>query len=165
MEKRVKMGVSPAGVCCLVFSLLGGIYLLIGILCQCFPEDADDKSVGIIFTVLGIAFLIAGLILLLVLLLKRKQLQKLVAAGNYVCGEIADIIPNPYVHYNHRPTYTVLTRYLDESGTVHIFRSATIKTYPDRSILGRQVKIYCQDGRFQPYYVDIELDSPRVIEH
>ncbi len=165
MSRKVKFNAGAAGIVGLVFSILGAIYLLIGILCLCFPEDADDQTVGIIFSIIAIVCLLSALVALLVLIYKQSQTQKILDNGKYLLGEVVDIVPNLYMHYGFRPTYLVLTRYIDQKGTIHIFRSENIKTYPDRTLLGRKVKIYYQDDNFQHYYVDLESGFPKIIEH
>lgn len=165
MEKRVKVGMTPTGIVALVFSIMGFLFLLFGVLCQFFPEDEDDKIVGIVFSIIGLVFLVSALILLVVLIAGQCKKQKVFSNGKYLWGEIVDIVPNYYMSYGWRPAYTVLTRYIDGNGTIHIFRSSNLKSYPDRSLLGRKVKIYYQDESFKQYYVDLESGFPRIMEH
>ena len=165
MKQKAKLGITPAGICTLVFSILGVVFLLIGILCTCFPEDSDDKTVGIVFAILGNVFLVVALISLLILIREQRQKQKALSGGKYIYGEVVDIVPNAYIHYGYRSPFTVLTRYIDQNGVIHIFRSQNLRSYPDRSILGRKVKIYYTDESFHQYYVDLQSGLPRVIEH
>ncbi len=164
MDKRIKTVMPPAGIFSLVFTALGALYLLLGILCISFPTDAEDKTVGIIFSCLGIVFLLTALIALLILIGGQKKKNKVQNSGNYLYGEVVDVVPYG-THYSYRPVFTVLTRYIDSQGTIHIFRTPNLKSYPDRSILGRKVKVFYQDDSFKQYYVDLESGFPRIIEH
>mgnify|MGYP003305118113 CR=1 FL=1 len=165
MDRKVKLGLTPTGIVSLVFGLLGVIYFLIGIAIRCFPTEEDDLIAGLVFTILGGAFLLAALILFLCVLAKKKRLQQLLRSGYYVWGEIVDIVPNYNVRVNNRHPYVILVRYADSRGDLHIFRSTNQKTYPDRSIIGKQVRIYCERNSFKHYYVELEGVLPRVIEH
>ncbi len=165
MKRRIKTAMPPAGNISLIFSCIGAMFMLVGILCLCFPQDGDDRKVGIIFSVLGIAFLLTALTVLLVLIGQAQKKRRAITGGKYIYGEVVDVVPNFCWNYNCRPTFTVLTRHIDHKGVIHIFRSPNLKTYPDRSILGRKVKIYYQDDSFKQYEVDLDSGFPKVIEH
>ncbi len=164
MSRRIKTAMPPVGVCSLVFTVLGALYLLLAILCLSFSTDPEDRTVGIVFSILGIVFLLTALIALLFLIGGQQKKNKARAGGKFLYGEVVDIVPYG-THYSYRPVFTVLTRYIDNQGTIHIFRTPNLKSYPDRSILGRKVRIFYEDDSFQHYYVDLESGFPRIIEH
>ncbi|MBO5078508.1 MAG: hypothetical protein J6B67_02345 [Oscillospiraceae bacterium] len=165
MDKKVKLGLTASGIVSIVFGSLGIIYLLLGTGLHFFPTEEDDPTAGTVFAVLGAAFVLSAVIIFLCMLANRKCLQRIVNAGRYIWGEIVDIVPNYNVRINGRNSYVVLVRYADSRGTTHIFRSRDQKTYPDRSIVGKQVKVYYETEDFKRYYVDLDGALPRVIEH
>ena len=164
-EKRIKLGMTPVGIVGTVFSVLGGIYLILGIFITAFPAGAEDVTAGLVFTVLGSAFLLVAVILGLCAAAYQKRIQNIRNAGHYVWAEIADITHNYNVRINNRYGYIILVKYVDRNGCIHIFRSLNQRHYPDKSILGKQVKVYYENESFKHYYVDLEGVLPQVIEH
>lgn len=165
MDKKVKLGLTASGIVAIVFSIIGIVYLILGIMIRLFPTEADDLIAGTVFAVLGGAFLLTAIIVFLCMLSNQKRLQSIVNAGRYIWGEIVDIVPNYNVRINGRTPYVILVRYADRYGNTHIFRSPSQKLYPDRSIVGKQVKVYYETEAFKRYYVDLEGVLPHVIEH
>ena len=166
MDRKVKSGLTPAGIVAIVFTVLGGIYFFLGIGLSLQPADGEEYTASIVFAVLGGAFLAIALTLWIYTALQRKRLQAIVDSGKYIWGEITDIICNYQVQVNNRyPYYMVLVRYIDRHGAIHLFRSTSLKTYPDRSVIGKQVKIYYKDETYKHYYIDVEGVFPKVIEH
>lgn len=167
MERKVKLGLTPAGIVSIAFGVLGLIYFILGMALSIFPADEEDLTVGIFFAILGGVFLLIALIIFLCTVFRKKHLQTIVEAGRYLWGEIVDILPiyNVQTTSNSSGTYVILVRYIDRYGRIHIFRSPVQKTYPDRSVIGKQVKIYYENESFKQYYVDLEGVLPPVIEH
>ena len=165
MERKIKLGITPVGIVAIVFGCLGIIYLFLGLGLLQLPKGTEDNTVGIVFTVLGSIFLLSNLILLICMVFQRKRLQKIVEAGKYIWGEITEITANYNVRVNNRNPFIILVRYQDRFGNIHIFRSSNLKAYPDRSVIGKQVKVYYEDESYKRYYIDLEGVLPRVIEH
>lgn len=166
MDKKIKLGITPAEIISIVFGMMGAIYFAIGIasLTQ-YPSDLEDHEGGIAFSVLGGIFLIVSITLLICGIARRRRLQNIYSQGRYVLGEIADILPNYNVRINGRYTYLVAVRYVDRFGNIHSFRSGNQRKMPDRSIIGKPVKIYYENESFKHYYIDLEGVLPNVIEH
>ena len=80
-------------------------------------------------------------------------------------GEIVDILPNYNVRVNDRCGYTVMVRHIDSRGNIHIFHSSNQKSYIDKSVIGKSVKVYYENDSFENYYLDLEGVLPAVIEH
>jgi len=165
MDRKIKLDITPAGIVAIVFSCIGIIYFLLGIGITQFPTDAEDYTAGKVFSILGGCFLAVALILLFVAVFQRKRLQKIVDTGKYIWGEITEIVANYNVRVNSRNPFVLLVRYQDRHGNIHIFRSRNIKHYPDRSVIGKQVKVYYEDESYKHYYVDLAGILPNVIEH
>lgn len=165
MTEKIKLGISPAHIVSIVFGSMGIIYFCLGIALLQTPVGTEDFQAGIIFAALGGGFLIATLFILVYGYFHRRHLQKIVETGKYIWGEIVDIVPNYKVQINSRNPFQLLVRYQDRDGNIHIFRSRNLKTYPDRTIIGKQVKVYYENETYKHYYVDAENVLPKVIEH
>lgn len=165
MERKVKLGLTPAGIVSIVFGVLGLIYLILGMALSIFPIDEADAIVGMVFAILGGVFLLVALIIFFCTLLRKKHLQTILETGRYLWGEIVDIVPNYNVRINDRCGYTVMVRHIDSRGNIHVFRSSIQKSYIDKSVIGKQVKVYYENDSFKNYYVDLEGVLPAVIEH
>ena len=166
MDKKIKLGITPTEIISIVFSIIGVIYFVIGIvfLTQS-PSNSESYEAGIALSVLGGIFLLVAIVLLIHGATKRRRLQNIYSQGRYVLGEIADILPNYNVRINGHCVFTIVVRYIDRFGNIHSFRSGNQKKYPDRSIIGKPVKIYYENDSFKHYYIDLEGTLPKVIEH
>ncbi len=165
MERKVKPGLTPAAIVAIVFGSLGMLYSILGIVFSLQPADGEIDTVGTVFAILGGVLLVIALILWICTAFHRKRLQTIVDGGKYIWGEIADITCNYHIQVNNRHPYVVLVRYADRNGVIHLFRSTNLKTYPDRSVIGKQVKVYYEDESYKRYYIDLEGILPKVIEH
>lgn len=165
MEKKLKFGLSARLLVCIVFGILGTVYAVIGSVLSAAGVDAEEKTVGIVFLLLGSAFLLVTVILSVLEAAKRKRIQQAVESRQYVWGEISDIERNPMIRVNGRTPYVVLVHYRDHRNQLHLFRSYNLMRYPDPAIIGKQVKIYYTDETFKNYYVDLDGILPNVIEH
>lgn len=161
-----KLGFSSASaIIATVFSLMGGLFSVLGVGLACFPVDEEDFIVGIVFAALGVFFLLFGLGFVIAYLIHKSKVKKAIAGDSYIWGEIADIIPVYYSESTARCRYCVLARHTDSRGQIHIFRSSILRNYPDRSIIGHPVRIYTDKERFKHYYVELDGILPNVIEH
>lgn len=166
MQKNTLYSLSALSIVGIVFSVLGGIYAVLGaILSNVSGLEGEDALVGPIFLGIGCLFLVFGVVFLLVELAKKKQAEALVSAGQYVWGEIVEFSSNYNVRVNNRHPYVAVVRYRDAMGTVHIFRSRNLKSYPDTTAVGKQVKIYFKNESYKPYYVDMAGLLGHVVEH
>lgn len=165
MERKVKLSLRPAGIVGIVFSCLGAIYLCVGIGVSAFGTEEDSRIAGLVFLVLAGGFLVSGVILGILELCYRQRLCKVISAGRSIWGEVADVVQNPHVRINDRMPYNLLVRYTDAQGQIHLFRSENLYTYPDRSVIGKQVRVYVEYPLSKYYYVDLQGVLPNVIEH
>lgn len=165
MERKIKLGITSAGIVAIVFGILGVIYSFLGVMITQMPADAEDYTAGIVFLALGGSLVVLTLVLLVYTVFYRKRLQKIVDAGNYVWSEVAEIITNYNVRVNGKYPFVLLVRYQDRNGNIHIFRSRNLKAYPDRSVIGKQVKVYYENESYKHYYIDLEGVLPKVVEH
>lgn len=165
MDRKIKIGIGPAEICSIIFGVIGTIYLVIGLMLQNTPPNTEEHDASIAFTILGGVFLLTTVILLVTGTIKRRRLQRIVNEGRYVWGEIADITVNYNVRVNSRNPYIVMVRHVDRNGSIHMFRSNNQYKYPDRSIIGKQVKVFYEDESFKHYYVDLDGVLPKITMH
>lgn len=165
MEKKLKFGLSARLLVCIVFGILGTVYAVIGSVLSAASADTEEKTVGMVFLLLGVAFLLTTGILAVLEAAKRKRIRQAVESRQYIWGEISDIERNPMVRINGRMPYVVLVHYRDLRNQLHLFRSYNLMRYPDPAIIGKQVKVYYTDETFKHYYVDLDGVLPNVIEH
>ena len=164
MERRANMGLSALKIIGFIYTGLGGVFFIMGILFWALLP-ADVTMIGIIFAGIGSIFLILGIIFLVSEVKKQKMADRLLAEGRYIMGEVADLTWNFNVTVNgHHPT-VVLVRCLDSVGRIHIYRSRNINGYVDPSIIGRPIRVYTEAIGSKEYYVDLEGVLPQVIEH
>ena len=165
MERQAKIGVGAFKIIGLVYTLLGGIFFVLGIVLWNVLTEGDEALTGMIFTGIGSVFLLLGIAFLFAEHQKQKRANVLLAAGRYVLGEVVDLTFNVNVTINNRHPYVVLVRCLDDRGRIHIYRSPNVRGYVDRSIIGKAVRVYTEYIGSKEYYVDLEGVLPQVIEH
>lgn len=148
----------------IIYVILGGAFVVLGsILYHTVPDEA--RMTGSIFGGVGFIFLILGVIFLVLETRKKRQIRRLIEAGQYIEGEVTDYTINYRITVNNRNPYIAIVRYVDLYGTTHIFKSRNIYQYPDPSIIGRTVKVYVEDDSYTPYYVDMSEILSQVVEH
>lgn len=164
MEHKIKYDITPGEICAIVFAPMAIIYGILGY-GLLGSSEAEDRSAAICLFIMAAGFLLISVILAIYGTCKRHKMQNIYSQGHYVLGEIADIIPNYTVRINGHPMYTVMVRYVDRSGNIHSFRSHNQRKIPDRSIIGKTVKVYYENEKFKHYYIDLTGVLPKVIEH
>lgn len=165
MEPKVAGDKGAVFILGIVYALLGGIFVVVGVILAAVLYKQEARMVGIIFASIGSVFLILGIILLVLRTRKKKIAERLVDGGKYLWAEVIELAPNYNVRVNNRHPYVARARYVDGNGTVHIFKSHNLYGYVDESVLHQQVKVYIEDNSFKKYYMDIEVVLPKVEEH
>lgn len=166
MEKRAKLGWNALRILGIVYVILGGVFLTIGIgMLFLGTDELDLKIVGGVFTLLGGIIGLLGGIFLAVEYGKQKQADRLIASGKYIWGQVVDCQMNYNVRVKGRSPVIFVVKYVDGRGVSHIFRSHGVNTYRDPDYIGKQVKVYVSDDSFRHYYVDVEELLPNMVEH
>ena len=165
MDRKIKLGITPAEICGIVFGGLGIIYFALGMGLLHSTPHSENYDSGVVFSIMGSGFLLATIIIAICSFVKRRKLQRIFSEGRYLWGEITDIIPNFNVRVNGRNPYNILVRFIDRHGNIHTFRSTNLNKHPDRSIVGKQVKVFYENESYKHYYIDLEGVLPTVIEH
>ena len=76
MERKIKLGITSAGIVAIVFGILGLIYSFLGVMMTQMPADTEDYTAGIVFLALGGSLVVLTLVLLVYTVFYRKRLQK-----------------------------------------------------------------------------------------
>ena len=165
MDKKIKHGLSAKLLISIIFGILGIVY--IGMSIPMFFFDSFDAVwvLPVIFCVMGIVFVTVAAVLGFVELKKRRQIDRMLQDNRFIWAEVVEINQNMNVRINSRHPYVVTVRGQDRAGQLHTFRSRNILHYVDRSIMGKQVKVYYGDDSFKIYYVDIDALLPSIIRH
>ena len=73
MEKKARIGRSALLIIGIIYTALGGIFVILGIALAALLRDSDAFMVGLIFGGIGTIFLILGIVFLIVELCKKKR--------------------------------------------------------------------------------------------
>lgn len=164
-ERKAKQGLSVCLIVGIVFTVMGAAYLGVGIFAFIREKGESDVLFQILFGGLGFVFLIAGLIFLFLEIRKRQRNNRLLRSGNYILAEISEIVWCTNIRVNSRHPYVAMCRYQDMEGNVHLFRSRYLYFDPEPLLKDRTVRVYVENGNFRHYYVDIDEVLPNVIRH
>lgn len=165
MEKKARIGRSALLIIGIIYTALGGTFVILGAALAALLRDSDAFMVGLIFGGIGAIFLILGIIFLIVELCKKKRSDALLASGHYVLGEVVDIAANINVNVNGRYPYHIIVQYIDPHGVRHIFKSPSLRIFRDPELLGKKGKVYVENDNFKHYYVDVDEILPKYVEH
>ena len=165
MEKKARIGQSTLMIIGIIYTALGGTFVILGIALAALLESNDGLMIGLIFGGIGGIFLVLGIIFLVVELCKKKRSDALLASGHYILGEVVDIVANINVNVNGRYPYYIIVQYIDPHGVRHIFRSPSLRIFRDPELIGKKVKVYVENDNFKHYYVDVDEILPKYVEH
>lgn len=164
MEKGRGRSVSPMSILGAVFTFLGVLFVVLGgVLAWKLPTDV--KMVGYIFTMVGAPFLILGTVFLCVQSGKKRTAERLITSGRYVWGDIVGLSRNYSMRVNGRHPIFLSVQFQDAYGRIHMFKSWDLLLPPDKSWIGKKVKIYYESNDFQKYYVAAEDLTRGYIYH
>ena len=165
MEKKARIGQSALLIIGIIYTALGGTFVILGIALAALLRDSDAFMVGLIFGGIGAIFLILGIIFLIVELCKKKRSDALLASGHYILGEVVDIAAIINLNVKGTYPYHIIVQYIDPHGVRHIFRSPGLRIFRDPELLGKKVKVYVENDNFKHYYVDVDEILPKYVEH
>lgn len=163
--KKAKIRLNALWLLGIIYTILGGAFVLMGLVTALVTGDSDARLVGGIFAGIGSIFLVLGIMFLAIEIRKLRRANQLLEAGRFLWAEVIDCMPNYNVRINGRHPYTVVVRYVDGRGTVHLFKSGSLRMYVDPSAFGKQVKVYYEDESYKHYYVDVDSILQNVVEH
>ena len=164
MEQKVRLGISALWIIGLVFSAIGGLFVVIGLLSLA-AMGLENWLFGAIFGGIGGLFFVLGVIFLVTEWNKKRMAERLIASGRYVWGEIVDVVADTSITINNRHPYIALVHYQDGCGMIHQFRSRSLRISRSTAMIGKKVKVYIEDNTYRHYHVELDGILPQVIEH
>ena len=165
MEKKIKSGFGARMLLGIIFGLMGAIFFLVGVTLVFVVPNEIKLLFFVIFGGIGLAFLIPGIIFLVLESKKKSAQKKLLENGYYIEADFFDIDWDTTVNVNGRSPYFVRFRYEDAQGNVHLFKSRNMFINPDTLLTDRKVKVYVNGTDYKYYYVDIDEILPNIYEH
>lgn len=166
-EKKAKIGMNATFIVGLIFSIIGAIFLVLGIvLFTGLKEEMTDAFMFLfIFSGIGLILFLIGILFLMIQLSKKEMSQRLLENGNYVVAEIFDITQEYNVTVNGRHPFVINCKYEAMDGTVHIFKSRYLYYNPESLLKNNAVRVYVDNNNYKKYYVDIDEVLPKVENH
>lgn len=168
MERKAKTGMNVWLLIGIIFTIVGVSFSVTMVVVFFAFKDSDPMTFWLflpIFGLMGVIFLVFGLILLTSQIRKKVRSNRLLNSGNYITAEITEVTMNYTVRINGRHPFVVKCIYQDMAGNVHIFKSRDLHFDPRELLKSQQVKVYVDGEDFKHYYVDIDEVLPKVINH
>ena len=90
--KKVRPGQSALFLLGIIYPIVGGVFLMVGLAFWLAGTDEELTLLGMIFTGIGGLFLLLGVIFLSVELSRLRRNNRLLSAGRYVWGQIVQVV-------------------------------------------------------------------------
>jgi len=150
-----------------IWAAVGGVFLVVACVLAAGMGQEPYRSafLPLLFFALGGTFAAAGLAVILVQRSLAKRKRRLLESGRRIYAEVAEIYQDTSVSINGSCPWRVSCRYVDEKGTVHIFRSDRLGFDPSGLLTSKLVPVYIEEGRTDRYAVDLAAVLPRVEVH
>ena len=112
--------------------------------------------------VMGVAFLFAGVGILIYLGIKSKRRQWLKQNGTIIQAEVISCDMNTSISVMGRHPYSIRAQYLDsDTRIVHVFESDPIWYDPSQFIKNKQVQVFVDPNNLKKYFIDLS-DLPKM---
>ena len=149
------------------WAAVGTIFLVAGLVgfLNADSQPAAPVFMNLLFTGLGGLFAAIGYTIVLFQIFRARRKKNLLENGRRVYAELAEIYQDTSVSVNGRYLWRVSCRYMDERGTMHIFRSDGLNFDPSGLLTGLQIPVYLEEGRPDHYAVDLDAVLPRIEIH
>lgn len=150
-----------------IWAAMGMIFLVTGLVGLVMMRSRPWQSglVFLIFAGLGGVFAAVGFTIVLLQAARVRRRRRLLENGRRVYAELGEIYQDTSVTVNGRCMWRVTCRYMDERGTMHIFRSGGLDFDPSGLLTGPTIPVYLEEGRPDHYAVDLEAVLPRIEVH
>jgi len=169
MAEHKKYGWTVRGLLGMIFSPLGFLFLVMGVLFWYFRVGEKPEEPWIflyVFGGMGAAFFLAGMVLLLTDVHRRALLRRAYEGGYYVMAKIAGSHVQRNVDMNGRNPYVVECHYTDPAtGTVHIYYSRYLYIHVEDLLQAQEVPVYLDRMNDRVGFVDIDAVLPQVEVH
>ena len=148
-----------------IWAAVGTIFLVAGLVGFLNADSQPAVFMNLLFTGLGGLFAAIGYTIVLFQIFRARRKKNLLENGRRVYAELEEIYQDTSVSVNGRYLWRVSCRYMDERGTMHIFRSDGLNFDPSGLLTGLQIPVYLEEGRPDHYAVDLEAVLPRIEIH
>lgn len=150
-----------------IWAAVGTIFLVAGLVgfLNADSQPAAPVFMNLLFTGLGGLFAAIGYTIVLFQIFRARRKKNLLENGRRVYAELGEIYQDTSVSVNGRYLWRVSCRYMDERGTMHIFRSDGLNFDPSGLLTGLQIPVYLEEGRPDHYAVDLDAVLPRIEIH
>lgn len=150
-----------------IWAAVGGVFLVIALAMAIGMKQAPYRTafLPLLFFAIGGTFAAAGLVIILVQVRMAKRKRRLLESGRRIYAEVAEIYQDTSICVNGNCPWRVSCRYVDEKGTIHIFRSDCLGYDPSGLLMSNRVPVYIDEGRTDRYMVDLAAVLPRVEVH
>lgn len=162
MDRKVKASSGVLKILGLVYLPLGLMFLILGI---ALGISVDIPVFLPVFGILGTVFTILGAVFLTIEHNKQKQAQKLVDSGKFFWAEVVEVTRQYNVRINGRCPYILVVKVVAPDGQTHLFRSHPINRLVLPDVMGKQVRVYAEEGNLKNYYVYVEPLLEKFIMH
>lgn len=157
-RKKIKFRMSEWDILGIVFTLLGTIFLIIGI-----PISVLEETVGTIFVLIGLPEFAIGVFCLYHAKKKRDAKNKVFSTGTRIEAKIHRIAYHSSVRVNGRAAHVIECSYRDPvNNIIHVFKSENV--FKDITLLkeGDSIFVYVNPVDYNQYYVDIDSAFERA---
>lgn len=125
------------------------------------PESARINGffslwgVSVILGILGGAFFLVGVLMILVPLMTQARGAKLKQSGQLVVARVQGVEQNTGLEMNGQSPFRIITQWQDPAtAKVHVFRSSNLWFDPSDHIPGDSVNVYIRPDNPKRYWVD-----------
>lgn len=150
-----------------IWAAVGTIFLVVGLggLVASASKPWQSGLVFLIFAGIGGVFAAIGFTIVLWQVRRARRKRRLLENGRRVYAELGEIYQDTSITVNGRCLWRVTCRYMDERGTMHIFRSGGLNFDPSGLLTGMQIPVYMEEGRPDHYAVDLDAVLPKIEVH
>ena len=169
MEEKKKYGWTARGILGFVFIPMGLVYLFLGLLLWFFKagENPEDPRIFLlVFGIMGLIFLAAGLVCLGSDLHRRALQRRAFLGGYYVTAKIAGLKENSNIKLKRRFPLVLECHYTDpDTGIVHVWYSRYLYVDVRDLLQSDEVPVYIDRLDSRIGFVDIDAVLPRISVH
>ena len=155
MGIRANMGVSARKLTGLIFAVVGGAVLAVGVMTGLDFYGAELTEMGWPLAGMGGGIFLVGMAVIWLSGKQKTREQKLMAKGNYVLAEVVELSTDYATTVAGRHPLRFTVRYEDPDGNAFLLKSAPQHIPEDTDFTGRKVRVYVGDDSFKRYYVDM----------
>ncbi|MDO4478912.1 MAG: hypothetical protein Q4B73_07735 [Lachnospiraceae bacterium] len=158
----IKTGISARFIAGVILTFIGGVFTFLTIAIGAIfkLKHVSAAPFLVIFSIIGILLLVAGIVLLVDSHRKKKALEAVVANGILRYGSNPHVFTDSSMTINGQHPYVVECDCFAENGSLLRVRSRNLVTDPTPYLEGRPIPVYFDPQNADLYYVDIDSLLP-----